>query len=90
MSCTQRKDGEETMYQITLLAEAGLIVANAHKQGALVQRLTWEGHDFLDAVRSDTVWNKTKEKVTKSVGSASLEVVKAVAEAITRASLGLG
>lgn len=30
-----------------------------------ILRLTWAGHDFLDAARNDTVWNKAKEKVFK-------------------------
>jgi hypothetical protein len=50
------------------LEEAGLLEAalpqgkrTAHQ--AIVFRLTWAGCDFADAVRSDTLWAKAKEKV---------------------------
>jgi len=56
---------------------------------ARADRLTWQGYDFLDAVRSDAVWSKTKSTIAATVGSASLEVVKAVAVSIAmRATLG--
>ena len=32
-----------------------------------VEDLTWAGHDFLDKIREDTTWNKTK-KVIKDKG----------------------
>ena len=54
-----------------------------------VRKLTWEGHDFLDAARSDTVWKKAKEQLGKVGGSASLEIVKAVLVQITKTQLGL-
>lgn len=49
-----------------LLQEAGFLEANllTHEgQGALrgkVERLTWAGHDYLDAVRNDTIWNRQR------------------------------
>lgn len=33
-----------------------------------IQRITSNGHDFLDALRDDSVWNKTKEAVQKAGG----------------------
>ena len=30
--------------------------------------LTWAGHDFLDAMRDDTIWKKAKEKVLAPTG----------------------
>ena len=80
---------------VELLKEAGFVeaaVARASGVGAVAaraDRLTWQGHDFLDAIRSDTVWSKTKSTIAATVGSASLEVVKAVAVSIAmRAALG--
>ena len=58
-------------YQAALLNEAGLIEAAivndnfGNPRQAIVRRLTWTGHDFLDAVRDDTVWKKVKENVIK-------------------------
>ena len=63
--------GEIQAYHAGLLIDAGLVegrtVQGNHGQiiGAVITRLTWAGHDFLDAARNDTVWNKAKEKMLK-------------------------
>ena len=49
-------------YHAVLLGEAGLaIVSNittfgAKSPQAIVNRLTWEGHEFLDASRENQIW----------------------------------
>ncbi len=43
-----------------------------------------KGYDFLDNVRDETIWNKTKEKIQKTTGTASIEIVKEVAAALVR------
>ena len=64
------------------MAEAGLINASIHKfqSGeppiARVQRLTWDGCDFADAVRSDTLWAKAKEMVIKPTASFTFGLLK--------------
>ena len=77
-------------YHGALLVEAGLVQGKAvsvggGRKGAVITGLTWAGHDFLDAARSDTVWNKAKEKVLKPglswTFSMLLEVLKAEARA---------
>ena len=40
--------------------------------------LTYSGHQFLADIRSDNVWNKTKD-VAKNVGSESLHALKDIA-----------
>jgi hypothetical protein len=40
----------------------------------MVQRLTYEGHELLDAARSDT---KAKATVMKNAGTLTLEALKA-------------
>lgn len=89
VSYSYKEDGEEIIYHLKLLDQAGFIRGSGDKDGYSVMRLTWEGHDFLDAIRSDTVWNRTKEKVSKTVGSASLEIIKAVAQGVSKSMLGL-
>jgi len=88
-------DSSTVARHIELLDEAGFVEAallrgGGEIVGAQIQRLTWAGHDFLDAVRDDTTWQKTKQQVATVVGSASLEVIKAVATATTMRALGLG
>ena len=59
----------EFTYNARLMVEAGL--AHGTSQSFLdptedfvaLFNLTWQGHDFADAIRSDTVWNSAKEKL---------------------------
>jgi hypothetical protein len=72
---------EDVMYNANLILEADL----AHGPEPLYQgdkivsvdldRLTWEGHDFLDAARDDTLWKKAKEKFMKPAVSWSFSVL---------------
>ena len=75
------------VFHLELMNEAGLIDATfARSLGGsdvTVNRLTWEGSDFLDAVASDNVWTQTKTKIAKTVGSAPFEVIKALAVKIS-------
>lgn len=47
-----------------------------------VGSLTWKGYDFLDKIRTDTVWNKTKDVIKKQGLPMILDVVKEVASTI--------
>jgi hypothetical protein len=71
---------EQIAHHIWLLQDGGLIEAqDLSHLGALDYRpkkLTWAGHEFLDAARNDTVWNRTKEMVKEKGGSIPFEVLK--------------
>lgn len=47
-----------------------------------VGNLTWEGYDFLDKVRQDTVWNKTKDAITQKGLPMILDVIRDVSTAV--------
>ena len=78
-----------------LLEEAGLIEANLLRTESLgvlqgmLERLTWEGHEFLEATRNETVWSRTKAIVGEKGGSASFEVLKALAMEVSLGYFGL-
>jgi hypothetical protein len=85
---------EDVAYHLGLLQERGLIeVSEAQPMlGITFTRLSWEGHDYLDAVRDPKIWKKTKE-VTDEVGSWTFELVKEFAKALIKNELqkyGLG
>lgn len=65
-------DNKLVAYNMTLMLEAGLIGgANARTLDGhvYVERMTWQGHEFLDSIRDDTIWGKTKDKaVSKGLG----------------------
>lgn len=46
-------------------------------------RLTWEGCDFLDSIRDEQVWRKTKEGV-KQAGGFTFELLKSLAKGLLK------
>jgi hypothetical protein len=67
-----------------LLIEAGLakgvVRPSGRKQApeaVMLLRLTWNGHDFADAITEDTLWNKAKENILKPSASWSFEILLA-------------
>jgi len=63
MPCYSRPD---VVYQVALMIDAGLVDGEVHSETmAFIRRLTWYGHDFLDAAKDDTIWNKAKEHIFK-------------------------
>lgn len=69
-------------YHILLLKEAGLLDAHISEseQGIFAQpiRLTWSGHEFIDAARNDTIWEQTKKMFKGKVESIPYEVLKLI------------
>ena len=47
-----------------------------------VEGMTWEGYDYLDAMRSDMVWKAAKSAIAETVRDAPLSVVKDVCTAL--------
>ena len=88
-------DDDTVVEHALLMYESGLIeasfvkLADGSRQLYAIHRLLSPGHDMLAAIRNDTVWNRTKEKVSSTVGSTTLEIVKGVAEGITKGMLGI-
>ncbi len=72
---------EDISYHVKLLAEAGLIEAvNYSKHSRSRWRpvsLTWEGHDFLEAAKNETIWNKAKAVITEKGSGLVFDVLKA-------------
>lgn len=72
---------EEINYHLSLLNDAGFIVGvetrGDDKSNWMVSRLTWSGHEFLEAASDDTRWNTAKEIMARTGGFA-LDVMKAV------------
>jgi len=54
-----------------------------------VTGLTWKGHDFLDGMKDDSIWNKAKHSVLKHTGGVAFEVLSAWLKSEALAKLGL-
>ena len=86
---------EVRAYHVALMKDAGLIEgivnsdADGNPVGYFVSRMTWAGHDFLDAARDDNLWKKAKEFVLKPGVSWSFELLKEWLKHEARQRLGL-
>ena len=73
-------DNEVFALHVMWLQEAGLVKAliseTTGPTRAYVQRLTWSGCDFVDAIQDDTLWAKAKAKVMKPTASFTFDVLK--------------
>jgi hypothetical protein len=77
----QGYSSEAVYYHVLLAMDAGLVDAESIPKdkwghGFRVKRLTYEGHEFLEAARNETLWNKAKDAVQSSTGSLTLEALK--------------
>lgn len=77
---------EEIGLHVELMIEDGLIKGttvpagdgHAHRILAYrIEKMTREGHDFLDAAQNDTIWQKAKKKFLEAPGGLALDVLKA-------------
>lgn len=71
-------DNDKLLYHIDIADELGFLKISAFLGGTSVYDLTAQGHLFLADIRSDNVWNKTKE-ISKQVGASSLDAIKQIA-----------
>jgi Hypothetical protein (DUF2513) len=81
---------------IQLLEAAGLLEATISGEigpkgprTCYIRGLTWQGHDYLDAVRNVEIWAKTKTALLKVGGTAGFEIIKQLASAIIKQQLGI-
>lgn len=81
---------DEINYSIVKLEEASFIKATIKSHIGYdytivrLDDITYQGHQFLANIRSDTIWNDVKE-VSKKVGSNSLQAVSQIATAVITA-----
>lgn len=87
------------VYNCALMLDAGFIEgrvisdAKGSPAAAVIARMTWTGHDFLDSTRDPKIWKQAKEKVLKPgiswTFSILVEFLKAEAQRQLGSALGL-
>ena len=87
---------EKIAYTVERLLEAGYIpnrritplpYDRAHYE---IDSLTWEGHQYLDCIRNDDIWDKTRKK-TSLLNNIPFKMMAEIAKELIRAKLdGLG
>ncbi|WP_404403835.1 DUF2513 domain-containing protein [Jeotgalibacillus malaysiensis] len=88
-------DSKVISYHIKLLVEAGFLEGkdlgfDIYLWGA--KSLTNSGHDFLDAIRNDTIWNKTQDEIKRqgmNLKNIPLDMVKALMIQVGKQMFGL-
>jgi hypothetical protein len=86
---------DQKVYHMALCIEAGLVDGEIVKDGngfpaaTAAVRLTWKGHEFLDAARNDTIWKKTLGQVKKAGIAVTLPVLEDLLKKGAKELLGL-
>ncbi len=85
-------DTETIAYHCKILHDAGLIsdykpqYADDTLYSFGVGSLTWEGNDYLDKVRDNTIWRKTKDVITQKGLPLVLDTIKTISTAFITAT----
>lgn len=67
-------------YNLGLLVEAGFVKGRVTATGDfMMEGMTWSGHDFLDSVRDEEIWRRTKDGVS-AAGGFTFDLVKALSK----------
>ncbi|GKU82915.1 DUF2513 domain-containing protein [Niallia sp. NCCP-28] len=89
-------DREVAVYHLNIMEQAGFtdntIQYADNKPMWIYSSLTWDGHDFLDSIKNDTVWNKIKSGVKSKgleLGQLSFSVLKEYAKLELKKKLGM-
>jgi DNA-binding transcriptional ArsR family regulator len=90
-------DDRVVHYHLVRMYEAGLIDAEVETSSTTKTRLirvypfglTWQGHEFLDALKNQSVFSKVKEKLSGKLDDISFVLLKELALKFAREQLGL-
>jgi len=70
------------LYDGGFISDYGAQFASNELYSFGVGSLTWQGHEFLDKIRDETVWEKTKSTIAKKGLPMAIDVVKDIATAV--------
>lgn len=85
-------DTETIAYHCKILYEAGLIsdykaqYADSTIYSFGVGSLTWAGNDYLDKVRDNSIWKKTKDAITQKGLPLVFDTIKTISTAFITAT----
>ena len=84
---------ETVIYNLKLAHQAGLIegldLSDFENFNLLNINLTWEGHEFLDKIKNETVWRQAKSKVKETAEGMSFEILKCALTEIIKKQLSI-
>ena len=73
-------DPYELSQHLELMIEADLVIGEVEHSldsapDSSFSRLTWSGHEFLDASRDETIWKKVTQRIIKPASSWTLKAL---------------
>lgn len=81
---------------VELMQDRGLVEANVlgfQEHGgafeAKIERITWDGYEFLDLARNTSIWTGTMDEMKSRGVGFSIDVAKAILIAKVKAALGI-
>jgi hypothetical protein len=86
---------EQVGYHAYLIIDAGLATgtdgttSDSSSPEAMLNSLTWAGHEFADAARDETRWKKAMGIVQEKGGSITLAVLTQLLTTLMKSALGL-
>ena len=88
----EEHSNEQVQYHLTLLLEAEIVKGQDHSsldgtRRISVSRLTWNGHEFLDLIRSEGRWEAVKKNMRETGTDLSFEAIKTIASQLLRGLL---
>ncbi len=84
-------DRPQLAEHLLLLDQAGFVAGFTRELSgnAFCSGLSWQGHQFLNAARSDRVWRKAKKALREQGLAVSVDVLTQLLSKIARQMLGL-
>jgi len=85
----------QLVYHSALLIEAKLVHgssiedANGEIRTTITARLTWAGHEFLDAARNDTIWKQATDKLKQAGVQVTVSVLQELLKKLLKEAVGL-
>ncbi|RUS55068.1 hypothetical protein QI30_08850 [Kurthia sp. 3B1D] len=92
------EEGAKYKYHLDLLSDAGFVEVKMQRPTntyiPLIQcpRITWDGHEYLDSIRKDNIWENVKERLSirdLNLSSASFGIIKELATLELKKYLGI-
>lgn len=86
---------DEIKFHLGLMIEAGILRGHSEWLGQEIPRtvriegISWAGHDFLAAIRDETIWNRVKTALSKIGGQAAFDVITALCIATGKQATGI-
>ncbi|HKP05207.1 MAG TPA: DUF2513 domain-containing protein [Chthoniobacterales bacterium] len=86
---------DQQVYHSALLVEAKLVDGSilpdhtGYPRGTAVLRLTWDGHEFLDAARNESAWKSIRKKAVTAGVSLTFPVLKTLLTHYIKEKLGI-